>query len=282
MTPTFLALFAFLAPASFAQDRELVRVNGTPILQSEVVARLLKRYGDSTVDELINELLLRQAAKTEKVKAEPKEIEDRLSRIKATFPEGGFERQLKGSGMTVDALKDELADQIVQEKAIAQKNKLSVGEDEVKKFFNERKSELGRPAAIRLRHILVKDEAEAKKLAERIKKGEDFEKLARENSLAATGKLTGGDYGFVTKGMLPPDIEKVAFSLKKGELKTLADKTGGHILQAVDTRPALAAEFSKVKDELREMLLTEKIKQALPDYLRELRQKADIKPMAGS
>ena len=104
--------------------------------------------------------------------------------------------------------------------------------------------------------------------------------MARQKSLAGSGKAAGGDYGFVSRGMLPPEIDEVAFGLKPGEVKIVPGPRGQHILQAVEKRPSSPAVFAEVKDDLREMLLAEKIKDASNAFLLELRRKADIKPGA--
>jgi parvulin-like peptidyl-prolyl isomerase len=130
---------------------------------------------------------------------------------------------------------------------------------------------------VHLRHILAKTEDEAKALVAKVKAGADFQVLAREKSLAASGKAAGGDYGFVSRGMLPPEIDEIAFSLNAGEIKVVPGPRGQHILQVVEKRASQAATFEEVKDDLREMLLAEKIKEASAPFLLELRRKADIK-----
>jgi parvulin-like peptidyl-prolyl isomerase len=77
--------------------------------------------------------------------------------------------------------------------------------------------------------------------------------------------------------MLPPEIDEVAFSLKAGELKIVPGPRGQHILQVVAKRAPQAAVFAEVKDDLREMLLAEKLKEASQPFILELRRKADIK-----
>ena len=49
------------------------------------------------------------------------------------------------------------------------------------------------------------------------------------------------------------------------------------MIQTLETRPAKPAVFAEIKGDLREMLLAEKIKQAAPGYLRELRGAAELK-----
>lgn len=277
-----VALITALVPAAHAAavpgDFDVVRVNGTAIRQSEVLERLWKRYGSQTLEEMIDELLMRQAAAAKKITASSAEIDRRFSRLQAQF--GSREllvSQLEQAGTTVAKVKEDLAEEIVRERLVVEAKGLKVGDDELKKAFDANKDKLGKPEAAHLRHILAKNEADANELVAKIKGGADFQTLAREKSLAASGKAAGGDYGFVSRGMLPPEIDEVAFSLKAGELKVVPGPRGQHILQVVEKRAAQAASFDEVKDDLREMLLAEKLKDASQPYLLELRRKADIK-----
>lgn len=279
MIPALLLFALAAAPleAAAPADPELVRVNGVPIRRSEVVERLLKRYGAQTVDEMVDELLLRQAAAAQKLTAPEAEIERRLARLKSQFgsPEL-FLSQLEQAGTTVSRLKEDIGEEIVRERLVAKAKNLTVSDAELKTAFDENKEKLGAPPAVHLRHILVKTEAEAKELVGRIKAGADFGALAREKSLAASGKAAGGDYGFVSRGMLPPEIDEIAFGMKTDELRIVPGPRGQHILQALASRPAKPAVYDEVKEDLRELLLTEKLKKSAPEYLMELRRKADL------
>lgn len=274
-----LAAALFSSPARAEADREVVKVNGTPIRQSEVMERLWKRYGPGTLEEMVDELLLRQNAQSQNIKAEPAEVNRRLSRIRGQFSDAGaLEAQLKQSGSSIEALKQDLADQITQEKIIIAKNHISITDDDLKSAFKARKDQLATPPSVHLLHMLVADEKDALEIIQKLKGGSDFKALAREKSLAPTGKINGGDYGFVARGMLPPELEEIAFSMKAKDIKMVPGAHGVHILQVLGQKPAVPAEYSKIKDELRELLLSEKIKAAIPAYLQELRRKADIKP----
>ncbi|MDP3543543.1 MAG: peptidyl-prolyl cis-trans isomerase [Elusimicrobiota bacterium] len=276
------ALIAALSPAARAAavpgDFDVVRVNGTAIRQSEVLERLWKRYGSQTLEEMIDELLMRQAASSKKITASSADIDRRFARLQAQF--GSREllvSQLEQAGTTVAKVKADLAEEIVRERLVMDAKGIKVGEDELKKAFDANKDKLGKPESAHLRHILTKTEAEAEEIAAKVKGGADFKTLARDRSLAASGKAVGGDYGFVSRGMLPPEIDEVAFSLKAGEIKVVPGPRGHHILQVVAKRPAAPASFAEVKDDLAEMLLADKLKDASQSFLLELRRKADIK-----
>ncbi len=278
------ALILAAAPSLAADvpgDFDVVRVNGTPIRQSEVLDRLWKRFGNQTLEEMIDELLMRQAAAAKKISAPDAEVEKRFARLQAQF--GSREllvSQLEQAGTTIAKVKEDLSEEIVRERLIADAKGVKVSDDDVKKAFDANKDKLGKPEAMHLRHILVKTEAEAADVVAKAKGGADFQALAREKSLAASGKAAGGDYGFVSRGMLPPEIDAVAFSMKPGDLKIVPGPRGQHVLQAVAKRPSAPAVFAEVKDDLREMLLAERIKEASGAYLLELRRKADIKTPA--
>lgn len=275
-----LALSLISASASAAGDRDIVKVNGTTIRQSEVMEKLWQRYGPDTLEEMIDDLLLRQEAQKKNVKAEQSEVDRRLARLKEQLPDPKqLDAQLAQNGSSIEKLKRDIGDQVALEKLIAADKKLAVKDEELKQAFEKHKDELGRPEAVHLRHIMVGSESEADALIKSLDNGADFKELAKEKSLAPTGKMNGGDYGFVTRGILPPEIEEVAFTMKPKELKKLPSGKGWHILQALEKRPAEPAVYAKVKDDLRQALLEEKIKAVLPEYKHQLRAKAEIQPL---
>ena len=83
-------------------------------------------------------------------------------------------------------------------------------------------------------HILVKDEQKAKELLIKIKNGEDFGKVAEENSLCPS-KRKCGDLGWFGRGQMVRPFELAAFNLKKGELsEPVKTEFGWHIIKVVD------------------------------------------------
>ncbi len=268
-------------PAWAEADRDIVSVNGTVIRQSEVMDRLWKRFGPATLDEMVDELLLRQTVQTQGIKADGTEIEKRFGRVKEQFNNPAlFENQLKRDGSSEGKLRADIADQIRLRKLIVSTHKLSVTDEESRKAFQEQRAKLAAPATVHLHQIFVKTEAEAKDVAAKLKDGADFAALARARSLAPTGQY-GGDYGFVPRAMLPEEIGAIVFAMKDGEIRTVSSPQGYFVLKVSGTKPAQPAQYQSVKEDLRDLLLEQKMKAVLPDYLQELRHKADIKPLGG-
>jgi parvulin-like peptidyl-prolyl isomerase len=266
-------------PVRAEGDRDIVSVNGAVIRQSEVMERLWKRFGPPTLEEMIDELLLRQAARSAGIKADETEVERRLKRIKEQFDNPAlFENQLKRDGSSEEKLRADLEEQIVLRKLIVSAHKLAVPDAELRKAFQEKREKLASPATVHLHQIFVKTEAEAKDVVAKLKEGADFSALARARSLAPTGRY-GGDYGFVPREMLPEEIGEIVFSMKDGELRAVPSAQGFFVLKVSGRKPSRPAKFEEVKDDLRDVLLQGKMKAVLPEYLQGLRRKAEIKPL---
>jgi foldase protein PrsA len=267
------------APAWAEADRDIVSVNGTVIRQSEVMDRLWKRFGPATLDEMVDELLLRQTVQAQGLKADEAEVDRRFNRVKDQFNNPAlFENQLKRDGSSKEKLRADIADQIRLRRLIVSTQKLSVTDEELRKAFREQRAKLASPATVHLHQIFVKTEAEAKDVTAKLKDGADFAALARARSLAPTGKY-GGDYGFVPREMLPDEIGGIVFAMKDGEIRTVASPQGYFVLKVSGAKPAKPAQYESVKEDLRDLLLEQKMKAVLPGYLQQLRRKADIKPL---
>ncbi len=83
----------------------------------------------------------------------------------------------------------------------------------------------------------------AQGLLERVKKGEDFDKLATEFSDDRGSKPNGGDLGWFGKGIMDPAFEAAAFGLQKGQTTNdlVKSRFGYHIIRVEDRRMAPAA-----------------------------------------
>lgn len=101
------------------------------------------------------------------------------------------------------------------------------------------------------RHILVKDEATAKAVRQRLINGEDFAKVAAEVSTDTGTKDKGGDLGWFGKGTMVPEFENAAFNLKVGEIsQPIKSQYGYHIIQVLahEKVPLDAQAYQQAKD----------------------------------
>jgi len=88
------------------------------------------------------------------------------------------------------------------------------------------------PAKIKCSHILVEKQGESLAIAERIKKGEKFGRLAKELSIDSGSAKKDGNLGYFTKGMMVKSFEQVAFKLQIGEIsEPVKTEFGYHIIK---------------------------------------------------
>jgi peptidyl-prolyl cis-trans isomerase C len=117
-----------------------------------------------------------------------------------------------------------------------------------------------------VRHILVEKEDEAKNVIEQLKKGEAFDKLAKQHSKDDGSKVNGGDLGWsIPQQSFVKPFADAVLTLEKGKFTQTPVKSqfGFHIIQLVDTRSAKAPEFEQVKGGLLEKLKAKKLEQLI-------------------
>ena len=88
----------------------------------------------------------------------------------------------------------------------------------------------------RASHILIKDQATAEKLYERVKKGESFESLARQYSTCPS-KSKGGDLGWFGEGQMVAPFENAVRKLSTGSIsRPVRTQFGFHIIKKTGAR----------------------------------------------
>ncbi|TMQ73456.1 MAG: hypothetical protein E6K80_00035 [Candidatus Eisenbacteria bacterium] len=121
---------------------------------------------------------------------------------------------------------------------------------EVERYYHAHADEYGAPELAHVRHILItpKDtspraDAEARDKAEevlrRLKAGESFPDLVRKYSDDEATRDKGGDVGVFRHGMMLEDFERVAFTMKPGELRgPVRTEVGYHVMECLEHVPA--------------------------------------------
>ncbi len=89
---------------------------------------------------------------------------------------------------------------------------------------------------VRASHILVSSLEEASRILLELRKGIEFEALARRNSSCPSAEK-GGDLGFFSKGQMVKEFEDVAFSMKAGEVsKPVKTQFGYHLIKVTERK----------------------------------------------
>jgi len=118
---------------------------------------------------------------------------------------------------------------------------------------------------VHARHILVEDEATAKKIIADLKKGGDFAALSKQYSKDAAAVEQGGDLGWFKTTDMVPEFSAAAFALKDKEVTPVPVHTqfGWHVIQTLDHRAGTPPTFDQVKDQLRQQMINEEVHKVL-------------------
>ncbi|MEK7231081.1 MAG: peptidylprolyl isomerase [Pseudomonadota bacterium] len=148
-----------------------------------------------------------------------------------------------------------------------------INEDALRKEYERQKAQIG-DKEYKARHILVKDEAEAKQIIAQLKQGAIFDKIAAEKSEDQGSKAQGGDLGWSAPGRYVPPFAEALKKLKKGQLTDPAVQSqfGWHVIRLDDERPFKTPGFEEVKPQLQQNLQ----RQAIEKMVGDLRAKAKI------
>ena len=142
--------------------------------------------------------------------------------------------------------KEELARKVYLEKAVDKK----VSDSKLKELYADYKKSFKAEKEVKAKHILVSSESKAKEAIEKLKKGGDFDKLAKEYSKEPA------ELGYFTKAVMVPEFSEAAFSMKEGEYTKKPVKTqfGYHVIIVEDIRNAKVLPYETVKPQLKAMM----------------------------
>jgi len=243
-----------------------------------------------TMDLLINQELLWQAAEQQGMVANPEEVSRALDDMQAQFrSEAAFRNKLAIEGYTLESYRTHLQRLVSARKYLDQVSAgVAVSADEVHAFYTENPDKFRLPELVRARHILLKlgpgaeaaaQQAVREKLAgilAQARNGDDFAALASRYS-EDTSATEGGDLGFFARGQMVKPFEDAAFGLRPGEIsEPVTTPFGLHLIKVEERQPARSVSEDEAREQIRTYLLGVKQQQAVDNEIRTLRSGAQI------
>jgi peptidyl-prolyl cis-trans isomerase C len=190
----------------------------------------------------------------------------------------------------------EIADNLIIQELIKEEviDKVKVSDADIEKYYNENKQEFVQPEKVKVNLIQFKlkenatseeKSAQKKKASEtlkRLKKDEDFEKVAKEVSEDERTKNNGGNTGFFSKGKRSntygPKVEDAAFSMKEGQISDIIEeKNGFYIIKVAEKKPEKEETLQEAKSKIERRLQQEQQKKAYDTYLDTLSKRYPVK-----
>ncbi len=245
----------------------------------------------NSLRDLIDQSLLVQRAKDMGVSVEPEVIK----KLDAIRTQNNFtsmeelERAVSSQGMNWEDFKNNIRNTLLTQRVISSEvgSHITIGDEEVAKYYEGHKTEFVRPEQVALREIEVNTQGkkpeeipDLKKKAEtalkRVKDGEDFGEIAKRFSDGST-KSQGGFLGVYKRGELSKELEDVVFKMKRNDLTDIMEtKQGFLVLQVLEHYDEGEQSLAKVKNEIMDKLYGERMEPAMREYLKTLREQSYV------
>ncbi len=166
--------------------------------------------------------------------------------------------------------------------------KVTATPEEAAEYYKAHTDEFRHPDMARTSHILImvpegaaeEQDRLARRRAEalyaRARKGDDFAKLAQENSMDPSASQ-GGDIGMVPRGQLDPAYEAAAFELPVGGIsEPVRSRFGYHIIKVTERKKEGLATLEEAREDLVLFLKNQKIQMQVGQLVDQLRKEARI------
>ena len=147
-----------------------------------------------------------------------------------------------------------------------------VSDEEVRVYYEARPEDFIRDdPEIRVRHILVKSKSDLDRVKKRLRKGELFDQVVREESIDVSASA-GGDLGYFTQEMVDTPFWEACNKAKLGRQAQASTHLGRHIIEVLDRREAgVVKDLTEVWSEIRQRILAERRQAKRLELLVELR-----------
>ncbi len=275
------------------RDKVVAKVNGEKITERDL-NRLLEHGGlkrpqtehekevqkmvrAEILNQLINERLMMQAARKEKIKVDKSEVEKEYKEIVKAFPsEAEYLKRLKEKGISKDfILKSIEKDIMIAKFADRLVKDISISENELKEYYEKNLPVFTTMEAYRLSIIKVDTIEDARRIKKELEAGASFEELAKRYPAGHQEK--GSDTGWVTLGTFPKDISKEISKIKPGTFGgPIVGREGFYLVKVFEKREQRTATFEEVKADIMQMLLQNKKSEILSNWIEQERKKAKI------
>lgn len=290
-------------------DRIVALVNGDVILYSELQTRVNLIIKDSkdpklsdpanrgqvereVLRQMIAERLAEQEIKRLKITVSDKEVDDTINTIKKenNFTDAQFEYVVQQEGQTVAQFRQEIRRQLERSRLVDRvfKSKTIITDAQVDAYLKEGPKptatgrELERLAVIFLPFAADAthkgtDQKAADQVLARLKKGEDFARVAKQVSRGPAVE-EGGDIGYISKEELSPEIGAAVKAMKPGEISDVIKGAGGfYIVKLLDVKKEqISSSAGDSREKARRELMQQEVSRKFEEWIRDLEAKAFV------
>ncbi len=259
-------LFDFLSFIRMQYSREF---------KGKVLEEKVQAMKQDLLQRLIEDRLILQQAKNDKVIIEPSRIKAKINEIKKRYAlESEFENDLSKQGLVQADLENKIREQMLMYAVVEQKvrAKVIIRPDEITNFYNQNKQQFLKSEERQLTVIVLEDESLDKAVSYQMRQGEKLADLAVKYPFTVD-KLSAW------KGEdLRKEIDEAVFSLGLGEVSApvkIDEKY--YVFKLENIIASRQLDLAQAQDKIQAYLFEKKLQEGLTKWLDELKKLAYIK-----
>lgn len=251
-------------------------------------AKDLKRQ---MLEALIDRKLAKAEAKKRGITISDKEIDQAVESFKKKnhIPDDAALNQAAAkAGMTIKDLRQQLADQIQQERMMAVAvgaKRAEISDAEVRRFYDANVRDKGGGNQVHLEVVnmpfppgaTMAQKEEVQKKAETALK--DLRLGATLAEVQQKHSLTVQDLGFINQADLNPQLSEVLSKLRPGEVAPIQNPEGFQLVVLVGKRSGQPPSYEEAAPQIRQLLSSKSMEKKFMEWVKTLRNKAHIKIM---
>ena len=262
----------------------------------------LEQAREMTLNTMIDQLLIEQRAKQYRVSVTEEEVDAAYDRMRTGFSlsPSEFRQKLVSSGMTEELYRNKLKSQVLQNKLLSYdvRSKIVITEAMILDYYDENytsKVDKGNYYLLQMGFTwgtnvddgkLEVSKQETLERAERViklvKAGQDFRNLAKKFSDLPSAS-DGGDIGIFTLDEMASTMREAVAPLNPGEVSEIIETDAGYqffkLLSGEDGAIVVTASYEGAKEEIKEKLFQQKLKEAYSEWVEKLKEDAYIQKL---
>ena len=266
------------APTAPAAKKPSAMVNGEPIMPDQLANECLRRFGKEVLESIVNKKLIWEECQRQNIKITEKDVDDEIQRTAAKFGLTADrylvmlreERDISPDQYRRDAIWPMLA---LRRLAA---NQAQVTDEELRKEFE---SEYG--PQVRVRMIALLDQNTAVQVQkEAAAHPEKFGDLAKQHSKDPNSAASRGIIAPIRMHIGEPELERVAFSLKKGEVSQVIPVANQFLVllceEQIEQRYISSQDMPRYEQRLHDQIRDNKLRAAASDMFKTLQDQAQV------
>ncbi len=275
--PDFTACIAHLEAAAAKTTKGKTKPN--PALYKTQCEQQYTAYKQEVLNFLISSQWVVSEASEQGVSVSEEEVKKQFQTLKSQqFPkESAYKEFLARTGETeADLLmrvKLQLLARKIQEK-VTKSSKKKPSKSEVEKYYNEHKSQFGKPERRNLQIILTKNEEQAKAAKSEVESGQEFGSVAKRVSIDPLSKSNGGSLPEVTRGEEEKALDEAVFAAKTGVLSgPVKTPFGYYIFKVNKVLPSTQQSLAEAESAIAAQISSQGSQKQLTKFVEEFRKK---------